>query len=145
MSSPSVSIVIPAKNGRPTVAGCLDGVLAQDYPGDVEVLLIDSGSRDGTLDDVRARPSVRLHHIPPAAYDHGDTRNLGAGMTSGELIVFLVQDAEPVGTRWLADLVAPLLNDPEVVGSFSRILPRPDAGPLVKRGCEGDLCFGSER
>ncbi len=144
MSAPSVSVVIPAKNGRPTVAGCLDGVLRQDYPGVVEVLVVDSGSSDGTLDDIAARPSVRLHKIAPAAFDHGDTRNLGAGMTSGELIVFLVQDAEPVGDRWLADLVAPLA-DPEVAGAFSRILPRPDAGPLVKRGCQGDLCYGDQR
>lgn len=144
MKAPSVSIVIPTKNGRPTLGPCLDAVLAQEYDGEVDVLVVDSGSTDGSLDDVAARPSVRLHTIHPLAFDHGDTRNLGAGMTSGELIVFLVQDAEPVGTRWLADL-AENLDDPEVAGAFSRILPRPDAGPLVKRGCQGDLCFGSER
>lgn len=144
MSAPSVSVVIPAKNGRPTVAGCLDGVLAQDYDGEVDVLVVDSGSTDGTLDDIAARPSVRLHRIHPLAFDHGDTRNLGAGLTSGELIVFLVQDAEPVGPHWLSSLVRHF-EDPEVAGVFSRILPRPDAGPLVKKGCEGDLCFGTER
>jgi hypothetical protein len=62
---------------------------------------------------------------------------------AGEVIVFLVQDAEPVGRRWLANLVRNL--DDERGRGFSRILPRPDAGPLVKRGCEGDLCFGSQR
>jgi glycosyltransferase involved in cell wall biosynthesis len=145
VNPPSVSVVIPAKNGRPTVGPCLDAVLAQDYDGDVDVLVVDSGSTDGTLDDIRERPSVRLHEIPPLAFDHGDTRNLGAGLTSGELIVFLVQDAEPVGDRWLADLVSNLVEDPRVAGAFSRILPRPYAGPLVKRGCQGDLCFGTER
>jgi len=54
--------------------------------------------------------------------------------------VFLVQDAEPVGRRWLANLVRNL-DDERVAGAFSRILPRPHAGPLVKHGCEGDLCF----
>ncbi|MHC5209698.1 MAG: glycosyltransferase [Planctomycetota bacterium] len=140
----SVSVVIPAKNGRPTIGPCLDAVLAQDYAGDVDVLVIDSGSTDGSLDDIAARPSVRLHSIPPVGFDHGDTRNLGAGMTRGEAIVFLVQDAEPVGTRWLHDLVRNL-GDPQVAGAFSRILPRPDAGPLVKKGCEGDLCFRDQR
>ncbi len=140
----SVSIVIPAKNGRPLVAGCLDGVMNQDYDGDVEVLVVDSGSTDGSLEDYAKYPSVRVHHIHPAAFDHGDTRNLGAGMTSGEAIVFLVQDAEPVGPHWLRDLVSNL-DDPQVAGAFSRILPRPYAGPLVQRGCEGDLCYGTER
>jgi len=144
MSAPSVSVVIPAKNGRPVLAPCLDAVLAQDYDGEVDVLVVDSGSTDGSLEDVAARPSVRLHRIPPASFDHGDTRNLGIGMTRGELVVLLVQDAEPVGPHWLRNLVRNF-EDPRVAGAFSRILPRPEAGPLVKRGCEGDLCFGTER
>src|SRR6185295_297382 len=109
----SVSVVIPAKNGRPTIGPCLDAVLAQEYAGRVDVLVIDSGSTDGTLDDVCARPSVALRRIHPLAFDHGDTRNLGAGLTTGEAIVFLVQDAEPVGRRWLANLVRNL-DDPQV-------------------------------
>ncbi len=144
MSAPSVSIVIPAKNGRPVLLPCLDAVLAQEYDGPFDVLVIDSGSTDGSLEDLASRPRVRCHRIPPDAFDHGDTRNLGIGMTRGELVVLLVQDAEPVGTRWLAQLVSNF-RDPQVAGAFSRILPRPDAGPLVKRGCEGDLCFGTER
>ena len=60
MSAPSVSIVIPAKNGIDTIAGCLDGVLAQEYDGDVDVLVIDSGSTDGTLEAIAARPSIKL-------------------------------------------------------------------------------------
>lgn len=141
---PSVSIVIPAKNGRPVLAPCLDAVRAQDYAGEVDVLVIDSGSTDGSLADLAERPWVAVHRIPPLAFDHGDTRNLGAGLTRGELILFLVQDAEPVGADWLSKLVRNF-EDPKVAGVFSRILPRPDAGPLVKRGCEGDLCFGTER
>jgi len=140
----SVSVVIPAKDGRPTIGPCLDAVLAQEYEGPLDVLVVDSGSTDGTLDDVRARPSVRLQRIHPLAFDHGDTRNLGAGLTRGEAIVFLVQDAEPVGRHWLRNLVRNLA-DPRVAGAFSRILPRPDAGPLVQKGCEGDLCFGTRR
>ncbi|GJM22355.1 MAG: hypothetical protein DHS20C15_22700 [Planctomycetota bacterium] len=143
-AAPSVSVVIPAKNGRPVLGPCLDAVLAQAYDGEVDILVVDSGSTDGSLDDVAARPGVKLHRIPPLAFDHGDTRNLGAGMTRGELIVFLVQDAEPVGHDWLEKLVRNFEN-PNVAGVFSRILPRPDAGPLVKKGCEGDLCFGTER
>ena len=142
--APSVSVVIPAKNGRPVLAPCLDAVLAQEYAGEVDVLVIDSGSTDGSLDDIAARPSVKLHRIHPKAFDHGDTRNLGVGMTRGELVILLVQDAEPVGPHWLGNLVRNFV-DPQVAGVFSRILPRPDAGPLVMRGCEGDLCFGTER
>jgi rhamnosyltransferase len=144
MSAPSVSVVIPAKNGWPVLEPCLDAVLRQDYDGELDILVIDSGSTDGSLEVVAERPSVRCHRIEPEAFDHGDTRNLGIGMTRGELVVLLVQDAEPVGSHWLSNLVRNFEN-PNVAGAFSRILPRPDAGPLVKRGCEGDLCYGTER
>ena len=144
VSQPSVSLVIPTKDGARTIGACLDRVLAQEYEGRLDVLVIDSGSSDGTLDEVLRRPAVRLHRIHPAAFDHGDTRNLGAGMTDGDLIAFLVQDAEPADALWLAPLVRNFA-DPAVAGTFSRVLPRPGAGPLVRRGCEADLCFGSDR
>ncbi len=140
----SVSVIIPAKNGCPTIGPCLDAVLAQEYEGVFDVLVIDSGSTDGTLEVCAERPDVQLHQIHPLAFDHGDTRNLGAALSTGDALVFLVQDAEPVGTSWLTNLVSNL-EDPKVAGAFSRILPRPDAGPLVKRGCEQDLCHGIDR
>ncbi len=141
----SVSVVVLAKNGVASIGACLDSVLSQDYAGDVETLVIDSGSTDGTIEEVLQRPEVHLHQIPPEAFDHGDTRNLGAGMTTGQAIVFLVQDAEPANSDWLGALVSNLEDDPEVAGAFSRILPRPESSPLIRRSSEGDLCFGSER
>lgn len=138
-----VSIVIPTWNGEDEIGECLRGVFAQQADVELEVLVIDSSSTDRTLEIARGFP-VRVHIIRQADFSHGDTRNLGAQLTDGELIVFLVQDAYPQQRDWLATLVANF-QDPAVGAVFCRILPRPTAGMLVRKGVEGDLCYGERR
>lgn len=138
-----VSIVIPTWNGEHEVGECLEGVFRQETDFPFDVLCIDSSSTDRTR-EVIARYPVRLLVIPQSEFDHGDTRNLGALATDGDRIVFLVQDAYPERTDWLRTLVANL-DDPAVAGAYSRVVPRPTAGPLVKRGVQGDLNFRTAR
>ena len=65
-------------------------------PGGVsEVVLVDGRSTDGTLDVARRYP-VRFHTIPQAEFDHGDTRNLGALRTDGDLMTFEVEVVDDV-------------------------------------------------
>lgn len=139
-----ISVIVPIKNGEPFLKECIEGLLAQKIDHELEVVVIDSGSTDRSLEIVGSYP-VRLIRIAPYEFNHGDTRNLGAAETDGDLIVFFVQDAVPADDQWLARLTGNLLNDETVAGAFSRIIPRPDCGPLVERGVRGDLNFGSER
>lgn len=139
-----VSIVIPVKNGADTLEECLEGIFAQKHDFDLEVLLIDSGSSDRTLEIAAGFP-VRVIHIPPGEFNHGDTRNLGVAETDGDLVIFFVQDAYPSDLSWLEKLTRNLVEDPKVAGAFSRVIPRPDCGPLVEKGVRGDLNFGEER
>ena len=88
----SVSVVIPVKDGGALLERVLGAVRAQ---GEVELLVIDSGSRDGSREVARAA-GAELIEIPPEDFGHGRTRNLGAERASGELIAFLTQDAVPV-------------------------------------------------
>jgi rhamnosyltransferase len=77
--------------------------------------------------------------IEPAAYNHGATRTLAAGYASGEVLVFVNQRSLPADENWLANLVEPLDDDPEVAGVCSRVQPRPDADLLTAREVERDL------
>jgi chlorobactene glucosyltransferase len=62
---PMVSAVIAARNEATDIGACLDSLLAQEYP-DLEVIVVDGGSTDGTRELVRARgPRVRLIEEPP--------------------------------------------------------------------------------
>ncbi|HEX3392098.1 MAG TPA: glycosyltransferase family A protein, partial [Solirubrobacteraceae bacterium] len=86
-----VSVVIPVKDGERYLPELLDA-LAREAPD--EVLVIDSGSSDRSLEIVAAA-GVRLVTIEPDEFGHGRTRNLGMELTGSELVCFLTQDATP--------------------------------------------------
>ena len=126
------SIVIPVKNGGALLREVLRAVLSQQTAWPFEVLVIDSGSRDGSQDIVRAL-GIRLHEIPPEQFGHGRTRNLGAQLTTGEFIVFITQDALPVDEHWLANLVAAAELSPDTAGAFGQHMAYPEHGPVPSR------------
>lgn len=72
-----VSIVIPTKNGGHLFEKVLDAVFKQKTEYEYEVICVDSGSKDGTLDVIRKYP-CRLFQIEPSEFGHGKTRNYGA-------------------------------------------------------------------
>ena len=119
------SIVIRAKNEARLIGEALDAVFGQRFEGSFEVVLVDSGSTDGTLDIVRGYP-IRLIEIPPETFTYGRSLNIGAAAAGGELIVSLSAHSTPLDERWLGHLLEPLA-DPRVAGVYGRQVPRPNA------------------
>jgi len=99
-----ISIVIPVKNGASTIRQCLERIFHQQTDFSFEVIIIDSGSTDGTA-DILKEFNVRVHHIEPEEFNHGETRNLGVRLSSAPIIVFTVQDAIPQHDYWLKTLI----------------------------------------
>ncbi len=97
---PLISIVIPVKNGVNTLASCLSGIMNQTMISVCEIIIIDSGSTDGTLGLLKNYP-VDVYQIPPSEFNHGDTRNYGVSLAKGEFVVMTVQDATPADEFWL--------------------------------------------
>lgn len=114
----NISIVIPVKNGIATIRQCLDAIFAQTLIDQTEVIVIDSGSTDGTLEVLKQYP-VRLYQIPPEAFNHGTTRNYGVSLAKGEFVVMTVQDAVATDNKWLDKITAPF-SDPEILGVSGR-------------------------
>jgi len=123
-----VSVVIPVKDGERYLQEVLDA-LALQAPD--EVLVIDSGSRDRSLQIARGA-GVRVLEIEPGDFGHGRTRNLGAERTSGELICFLTQDATP-RPGWLAAYREAFTLDEHVGAAYGPHLPRADTSPMIAR------------
>lgn len=128
-----LSVIIPVKNPGALFHQVLSAVLAQNTDFDFEVLVIDSGSTDGTVEYVRGitNPRLRLHIIEQSDYGHGKTRNLGISMTRGEYAVLITHDALPANTGWLAAMVAAADADPDIAGVFGRHLAYPSANPFT--------------
>ncbi|MBA8829242.1 rhamnosyltransferase [Alpinimonas psychrophila] len=105
----------------------------QETQWDFEVLVIDSGSSDRTVERVQEHPLVRLHQIPNSEFGHGKTRNLGATLARGEYVAYLSHDAIPASPFWLHEITKPLdpqgLNAAAVLG---KQVARPGCFPLLK-------------
>ena len=144
MTAPRASVVIPTKNAIKSIRPVLTAVFEQQLVGGFDVLVIDSGSKDGTLDVLREFP-LRLHQIPASEFSHGGTRNLGASMTSGEFIAFLTHDAQPANPHWLSKLTEPFELDASVAGVFGRHLPYPGCDPIDARNLDGHFANFGER
>jgi len=122
-------VVVLTRNGMPLLERTLAAVLAQDCEWRFDVLVIDSESSDGSWELAGSLPVERLR-VRVDDFNHGDTRNLAARQVRGTHAVFLVQDAVPADRMWLRQLVA-AAELSEVVGSYSRQLPQPDAPAAV--------------
>ncbi len=127
-----ISIILLTKNGGTTLGEVLRDVSAQEIEETFEVIAVDSGSIDHTK-EILAKFPVRVEEIPPATFNHGETRNLGARVAKGEYLVYLTQDATPLDGKWLERLVRPLKEDPLVAGAFSSQRPRADCHLMEKR------------
>lgn len=126
------SIVIPVKNGGELLDQVLGKVFAQKTQFQYEVICVDSGSTDNSLDILKKYP-CRLYEIPPQDFGHGKTRNFGAGKGTGEFIVFLTQDALPADEFWLENLIRGMLLDEDIAGGFGRHIPYPGCNVLDNR------------
>jgi glycosyltransferase involved in cell wall biosynthesis len=124
----SVSAVIPVKDGERHLAELLSALARE---GVDETLVIDSGSRDRSLQIARSA-GVALIEIAPETFAHGTTRNLGAERTTGDLICFLTQDATPI-PGWLAAYREAFALAPRVGAAYGPHLPRPETSPMIAR------------
>ena len=126
------AVVIPTKNAMPRLQGVMDKVLHQKTPFEYEVIVIDSGSKDGTVSYIKSLDQVRLIEIDPKDFGHGRTRNLAIQAADAEFVALLTHDAEPVDDQWLVRLVAAVEQDPQIAGAFGRHIAYDDASPFTK-------------
>lgn len=112
-----VSVVIPARDEARTIGRTLDAVFAQEAPGvELEVLVVDDGSRDGT---VAMASGAGARVLGPGPEDRGGSpgaaRNRGAAAATGDPVVFLDADCAPA-PGWLEALLAAHDSGELVVG-----------------------------
>lgn len=120
MTVPAVSVVILNWNGRHLLPDCLASVRRQTYR-DFEVILVDNGSSDGSVDWVRTEyPEVRVLAL---GSNHGFCGGNNAGMRAarGEYVVLLNNDTE-VAEDWLAELVRYVSADRTIAACDSKVL-----------------------
>ena len=111
------SIVIRTLNEAKHLELLLSGVHEQNYQ-DWEIVLVDSGSTDGTL-EIAERYGAKIHHIPQAQFTFGRSLNLGCQKSQGKYLVFVSGHVWPITNNWLGNLVKPF-QEPSIAMVYGR-------------------------
>ncbi|WP_287812803.1 glycosyltransferase family A protein [Pseudomonas sp.] len=126
------SVIIPTKNGGRLFGEVLQAIVSQETEWPFEVLVIDSGSGDGTLAIARQTEGVRVLSVEPGEFQHGRTRNFAIENAQGEFIAMVTQDALPASPQWLQALVEVMETDSRIAGVFGRHIAYPEASLFTR-------------
>ena len=119
--TPPVSVVIPAYNRAATIGAAIESVLRQTWE-DFELVVVDDGSTDGTLEAARRIADPRLRVIAaPHNMGAAGARNLGVAEARGTWIAFQDSDDEWLPEK-LAKQMARLAANPDFVGAYCGLL-----------------------
>ncbi|HZR17136.1 MAG TPA: glycosyltransferase [Verrucomicrobiae bacterium] len=141
MNSPLVSIVMRSFNEGWALRQTLPALRAQAYTN-WELIVIDSGSTDGSCELIRDAHPTHFIQIKPKEYNPSRVLNQGMRLAQGDYVLFLNADATPQGNGWLLPL-AEALQDPLTAAVFGRQIPRPDCAAVFAHDYE--RCFGEKR
>lgn len=130
------TIFIPTYNGEKYLRSILRMIFKQKVDFAYEVLIIDSGSTDNTLDIIESfstkHANLTLHKIPNSEFGHGKTRQLAAEMAKGDFIVYLSHDAVPAHELWLYEMLKPFELSEAIVAVMGKQVPRQNCPPIIK-------------
>jgi glycosyltransferase involved in cell wall biosynthesis len=124
-SDVKIGFVIRTLNESKMIGRCLDVIHGQRGDFDKDILIVDSGSTDATLEIVRSK-GARIYSLPPGEFDYSKALNVGIDAVQGDIVVSLSAHAIPTHEDWLERMTAPFA-DPRVAGVASRQIPWPDA------------------
>jgi glycosyltransferase involved in cell wall biosynthesis len=100
---PKITVVTPSFNQAPYLEACLSSVLNQNYPN-LEYIVIDGGSADGSVDIIRAHKSSLSYWTSEPDSGHADALNKGFSRCTGEILCWL--NSDDMQTPWALRTVA---------------------------------------
>jgi len=119
-----VSVLIRARNEEKLLGHTLNALERQSLQ-DFEIILVDSGSTDRTLEIAQEFQRVRIIEIPPHTFTFGYALNVGTQDARGDIIVNLSAHAVPTGTDFL-EAYLPHFTDPSIAGVYGRQVTLPE-------------------
>lgn len=123
---PETGIVIRARNEERWIGTVLDRIEKQTYQN-FEIIVVDSGSRDTTLEIVSRHPNVKLVHILPEEFTYPKAINIGIEASSAtKYFVILSAHSVPIGTKWLESAIDKFSLQKNVMGVYGPLKAMPD-------------------
>lgn len=120
-----LSVVIRARNAEGDLSELLPILRAQVGLGELQIVLVDNASTDGSA-DVARRHGAEVVPLADADWSWGHALNVGFAHARGAFVAVLSADASPIGREWARDMVRRLDERPVAV-VYGRQRPRPEA------------------
>ena len=138
-----VSVAIPVHNAARHLDEVLAAVRAQEVDGEVEIVIADAGSSDGSR-EIAERYGAVVQRIDASGFSRGGTRNELMQRARGDHVAMIAQDATPASTRWLQSLLEGFEQAPDVAAVFGPREPRPAASHVIKSEMERHCAVWAE-
>jgi rhamnosyltransferase len=136
-----VSIVVRTKDEAKCIGQTLKRLREQEFDGSYEIVVVDSGSRDSTL-DIAENYNVRIVQIPESEFTYGRSLNIGVEKAEGIFIANLSAHALPKNEKWLTHLIGGF-EEHAVAGVYGRQVAEARLNPF--EAMQNEEFFGLER
>ncbi|NMF65928.1 glycosyltransferase family A protein [Brasilonema octagenarum] len=143
MPNTQISAIICTHNRDTYLGAAIDSLLAQDFDGEFEVVVVDNGSSDRTVEVVEHRSqNPRLKYIFEPVIGLSVARNTGARVASAEILAYLDDDAE-ASSDWLQVLYSAYQDNPKLAiagGKVTLLWPEGTQAPFwLSKGLSANL------
>ncbi|WP_439294088.1 glycosyltransferase family 2 protein [Lonepinella sp. BR2882] len=124
-----ITVIIPTYNASNDFYNLLER-LKQQFSNGYELIIIDSSSKDDTV-GIAKQYADRVIVIPSLEFDHGGTRAKAAEIATGDILIYLTQDALPYDEFCLENIVKAFENE-KVSAAYGRQITYPDTNLFGK-------------
>ena len=126
-----ISIIIPTYNAEKYIKELLKSIKNQKLANIVEVIVIDSSSKDKTV-EIANQLNAKTLVIKKEEFDHGKTRTLAGKSAKGSILVYLTQDAILYNEKSIYNIIKPFFEDKKIGATYGRQIPYTDTNLFGK-------------
>ncbi len=126
-----IDVIIPTYKPGKEFEKLIGRLQKQEYP--IHKIIIINTRTDIFPEELnRSNYKIEITHIEPDQFDHGGTRNMGAGMSDADIVVYMTQDAIPVDEKLIGTFAKIFEENPDIGIAYGRQLPREECN-IIER------------
>lgn len=126
-----IDVIIPTYKPGKEFEKLIGRLQKQEYP--IHKIIIINTRTDIFPEELdRSNYEIEITHIEPDRFDHGGTRNMGAGMSDADIVVYMTQDAIPVDEKLIGTFAKIFEENPDIGIAYGRQLPREECN-IIER------------
>ena len=126
-----IDVIIPTYKPGKEFEKLIGRLQKQEYP--IHKIIIINTRTDIFPEELnRSIYKIEITHIEPDQFDHGGTRNMGAGMSDADIVVYMTQDAIPVDEKLIGTFAKIFEENPDIGIAYGRQLPREECN-IIER------------